>query len=83
VDVATFFVALVSLWMMKPSPPADDDAKVSFAAIKEGFRFLEGKRVLQSTYTVDLNAMIFGMPTALFPAVAVGLGVGPGLLGLL
>jgi hypothetical protein len=31
------------------SPPADDDAKVSFAAIKEGFRFLKGKRVLQST----------------------------------
>ena len=83
VDVATFFVALVCLWMMQPSPPADDDAKVSFAAIKDGFRFLKGKRVLQSTYTVDLNAMIFGMPTALFPAVAVRLGIGPGLLGLL
>lgn len=69
--------------MMQPSPPADDDARVSFAAIKEGFRFLKGKHVLQSTYTVDLNAMIFGMPTALFPAVAVRLGIGPGLLGLL
>jgi MFS family permease len=39
--------------------------------------------VLQSTYLADLNAMIFGMPMALFPALAVRLGGGPRLLGLL
>ena len=39
--------------------------------------------MLQSTYLADLNAMIFGMPMALFPALAVRLGGGPRLLGLL
>jgi MFS family permease len=39
--------------------------------------------VLQSTYLADLNAMIFGMPMALFPALAQRLGGGPRLLGLL
>lgn len=84
VDVFSFLVALVCLWAMKPSPPAEDAPAIGLAAVKDGLRFLKGKRVLQSTYTVDLNAMIFGMPTALFPAVADRmLGVGPAGLGLL
>ena len=37
----------------------------------EGFRFLKGRRVLQTTFTADLVAMIFGMPRALFPVLAV------------
>jgi MFS family permease len=84
VDVATFFVALVALGAMRPSPPAEEAPPASWAAIKEGLRFLKGKHVLQSTYLIDLNAMIFGMPTALFPAVAQDLlHVGPAGLGLL
>jgi MFS family permease len=83
VDVATFFVALLCLSRMRPSPPPEEGPRVGLAAIKEGLEFLRGKRVLLSTFTIDLNAMIFGMPTALFPAVAESLGVGPGGLGLL
>ena len=37
----------------------------------DGFRFLKGRRVLQSTFIVDLIAMIFGMPRSLFPILAV------------
>jgi MFS family permease len=83
VDVGSFLVALVTLSMMRPIPKVEEGAKVSLASIREGLRFLKGKRVLQSTFTVDLNAMIFGMPTALFPAFADHLGVGPSGLGLL
>ena len=39
--------------------------------LADGFRFLRGRRVLQSTFIVDLIAMIFGMPRALFPILAV------------
>jgi MFS family permease len=40
--------------------------------------------VLQSTFVVDLNAMIFGMPRALFPVLAKeAFRVGPAGLGLL
>jgi hypothetical protein len=35
-----------------------------------GFRYLRGRQVLQGVYLIDLNAMVFGMPRALFPALA-------------
>jgi MFS family permease len=68
---------------MRPSPPSDVENEVSWEAIKDGFRFLRGKRTLQSVFLVDLNAMVFGFPIALFPAVAQRLGGGEVLLGLL
>ena len=83
IDVATYGIALLALWRMRPSPPEPDSPPFGLSAIREGLRFLKGKRVLQSTYLADLNAMIFGMPMALFPALAVRLGGGPRLLGLL
>lgn len=73
-DVITFLVVIVAFRFMRPSPPADEDNEVSWAAVKDGFRFLKGKRNLQSVFLADLNAMIFGFPMALFPAVALHLG---------
>ena len=40
------------------------------------------REVLVGTYSVDIVAMFFGMPLALFPALADELG-GAGVLGLL
>ena len=49
----------------------------------EGFRHLRRERLLSATY-VDLNAMIFGMPRAVFPALAIHLyDGGAGVVGLL
>ena len=39
----------------------------------EGFRHLKRERLLSATYWIDLNAMIFGMPRAVFPALAIHL----------
>ncbi len=84
-DVVTFLVAIVFVWRMAPSPPAHDAPEVSWSAVADGFRFLRGKRTIQSVFAIDLNAMIFGFPEALFPAMAVRLGggSGAGVLGLL
>jgi MFS family permease len=82
-DVATFVIALVALAAMAPVPPHHEAPPFSLRAIREGLRFLKGRRVLQTAFTMDLNAMIFGMPEALFPAIAVRLGGGPQVLGLL
>jgi MFS family permease len=82
VDVASFLVGLVTLALMRPIPKVSQESRISLEAIVEGLSFLKGRRVLQSTFTVDLNAMIFGMPMALFPAFAIRLGVGPRVLGL-
>jgi MFS family permease len=85
VDVASFMVALVTLALMDPLPRAawKDVPERFLDSIREGLRFLEGKPVLQSTFTFDLNAMIFGMPMALFPAMAFRLGGGAKSVGLL
>ncbi len=84
-DVVTFLVVIAMVWRMQPSPPSHDDATVSWAAIVDGFRFVKGKRTIQSVFAIDLNAMIFGFPYALFPAIAdrLGHGAGAGILGLL
>jgi MFS family permease len=50
----------------------------------DGFRHLKGQKLLSATYFIDLNAMIFGMPRAVFPALGTGLfGGGAGVVGLL
>ena len=83
VDFVSFSAALIAVFMMQPQPPAEGSEPFSVEAIKQGIRFLKGRKVLQSTFTIDLNAMIFGMPMALFPAMAVRLGGGAKLTGVL
>ena len=61
IDVATYGIALLALWRMRPSPPEPDSPPFGLAAIREGLRFLKGKPVLQSTYLADLNAMIYSI----------------------
>ena len=41
-----------------------------FAAVFDGFRYLAGNQVVLMSFVVDLIAMIFGMPRALFPEMA-------------
>ena len=36
----------------------------------EGLRYLRSRQALQGVYLIDINAMVFGMPRALFPAMA-------------
>ena len=48
-----------------------------------GLKFLRGQSVMMSIFGLDLLAMVFGMPRALFPALAERLGGGATLYGLL
>jgi len=40
-------------------------------SLREGWRFLRSRPVILGTFVLDTNAMVFGMPQALFPAIAV------------
>jgi len=82
VDVATFVVGLACLWLMRAVPPPVNAERPSFRRIVEGLRYARSRPELIGTYAVDIIAMFFGMPMALFPAIAQGLG-GPGVLGML
>src|SRR6202162_1593785 len=82
VDVATFVVGLACLLLMRAVPPPVDAARPSVARVLEGIRYAWSRPELIGTYVVDIVAMLFGMPMALFPAIAQNLG-GPSVLGFL
>ena len=82
VDVATFIVGLACLFLMKAVPPPVDAERPSLRRVVEGIRYARSRPELIGTYVVDIVAMTFGMPMALFPAIAQSLG-GAGVLGLL
>jgi MFS family permease len=81
-DVVTFALSLVTLAAMRPIPPSPDAERPSMRSVIDGFRYARRRPELLGTYLVDINAMFFGMPHALFPAIASSFG-GPGVLGLL
>jgi MFS family permease len=82
IDVASFGFSLVVLMMMRtPPPPADAEAP-SLRSIVEGVRYAWSRQELIGTYLVDMNAMFFGMPMALFPAISKRYG-GAEVLGLM
>jgi MFS family permease len=49
---------------------ADGSSRWGFGAVWDGFRYLAGNTVVLMSFVVDLIAMIFGMPRALFPQIA-------------
>jgi MFS family permease len=72
IDAATYGATFLAAALMRPVPPGPGEAAPmrGVRAIREGFAYLKGRRVIQTTFTVDLIAMIFGMPRALFPVLA-------------
>jgi len=69
-DVATFMASLVALFLIAPIPPHPGAARPSLRSISEGLRFARDRRVVMATFAIDLDAMIFGMPSSLFPQLA-------------
>jgi hypothetical protein len=73
IDLASYGAALAAAFLLhsqRPAPAERAEDDVGFAAVFNGLRYVKGKRVLQSTFTVDIVAMVFGMPRVLFPVLA-------------
>jgi len=69
-DAATFLASLTALLLMAPIPPHPDAARPGLRSIAEGLRFARSRPVILATFAIDLNAMIFGMPSSLMPQLA-------------
>jgi MFS family permease len=84
IDVATFAVALAAALLLPALVPSGGGTPMGARSMTEGFRHLRKEKLLSATYWIDLNAMVFGMPRAVFPALGAGLfGGGAGVVGLL
>ena len=83
IDLVSFFVSIVTLVLIHhhPKPAAKEHLSI-VSSLKQGISFAFSRQELIGSYFVDFIAMIFAMPTALFPAMAQSYG-GPEALGLL
>ena len=70
IDTVTYVASLVAIRRCRKLPPLGEVERPSLRSIVDGFRFLKGRQVLIGIFLVDTNAMVFGMPSALFPAFA-------------
>ena len=80
-DIATYFLSLIILIKVKSVPPIEISENPSFSSLVAGVKYATSRKDLMGTYLVDLAAMFFAMPTALFPFWAEQVGA-PWALGL-
>jgi MFS family permease len=72
VDAVSCFAMVGALVAMAPQPPhgGGDTASIG-RSIGEGLRFVRTNEALMGSFAIDLMAMTFGMPRALFPVLSV------------
>ena len=80
-DILTYALSLWILFRVKNVPPMQESEKPTFSSLIDGVKYATGRKDLMGTYLVDLAAMFFAMPTALFPFWAEQAGA-PWALGL-
>jgi MFS family permease len=83
IDVVSFSASLLAIWLLPAVPPAPDADRPTLGSVAAGLRYVRAKPVLLGILVVDSNAMVFGMPSALFPALGQELGGGPRTVGYL
>ncbi|MER5638514.1 MFS transporter [Kitasatospora sp. NPDC002227] len=75
-DVATFAVSLLLLARMRAVPPATGAERPTLKSIAVGVRYAWSRKDLLGTYAIDIVAMLFAYPVAIFPFLAADLHAG-------
>ena len=84
IDTATFGAVVIAALALPRLPPVDGGAPMGVRSVVEGLQYARRNRFLVSLLIIDFSSMVFGMPRAVFPALAVHLyHGGPGILGVL
>jgi MFS family permease len=72
-DAVTCGGMVLTAYMMRPQKPKADEQEERepiFRSIATGLRFVREERALVGSFVIDLCAMTFGMPRALFPVLS-------------
>ncbi|WP_244215402.1 MFS transporter [Kitasatospora purpeofusca] len=75
-DVVTFAASLLLLSRIRAVPPPTGAEKPSVRAVLTGVRYAWSRKDLLGTYAIDLCAMLFAFPVAIFPFLAADLDAG-------
>lgn len=70
IDVATFASALIAVALLPPQRPKATQHEPQVVALRRGLQFARRQPVILGGFAMDLSAMIFGLPRALFPVLA-------------
>ena len=77
IDLVTFAASLAAVFLIRAVPaPTQIEERPTLKSIVEGLHYAWRRKEILGTYLIDMNAMFFGMPTALFPAMAANFGAG-------
>ncbi|WP_434095112.1 MFS transporter [Streptomyces lydicus] len=82
IDAATYGISVLLALRLAPQPAAHEARKPSLRGIAEGARYAWSRKELLGTYAIDLTAMLFAFPLAVFPFLAEDLHA-PWALGLM
>ncbi|MBV2167635.1 MAG: MFS transporter [Bdellovibrio sp.] len=69
-DLITFIAAYVALSMMSSMPDPERSARSAWVEAREGLNYALSKPELIGTYVIDIVAMVFAFPVALFPSMS-------------
>jgi MFS family permease len=74
INALAFIGSITALMLIRSVPVPVNADQPGLRSIGEGLRYARSRQELLGTYLIDLNAMFFGMPMALFPAIAESFG---------
>jgi MFS family permease len=66
-DVISYVLSLIFIILLRPVPPGEKSTPPNLRSLLDGLQYAISRKDLLGTYLVDLSAMFFAMPTALFP----------------
>lgn len=69
IDACTFLVSIWAISSMKSVEIPGAKAKADLRSIAEGIKYATSQPIIMGTYLVDIIAMLFAMPIALYPQI--------------
>jgi MFS family permease len=73
VDAVSCLGIVAAAWAMSPQRPAGTGHEPVLRSIRSGLGFVRRSQALVGSFAIDLAAMTFGMPRALFPVLSLSI----------
>ncbi|MGI8495033.1 MAG: MFS transporter, partial [Pyrinomonadaceae bacterium] len=71
IDLVTFVASLCAVFLLSVVPSPENAERPSVQSVIRGWKYAFSRQELLGTYLIDIAAMFFAMPQALYPALAV------------
>jgi hypothetical protein len=71
VDAVSVLGMVAAAWALSPQPAPEQPRSSTVKSVRSGLRFVRRLQGLMASFVIDLLAMTFGMPRALFPILSI------------